>query len=70
MTLNPWFPELFDWFAQKYVKEGDDDIERKIYPYQAMIYPECRVILSRRKNPKKLKQDGKFDGKGCKTIEN
>lgn len=34
-----------------------------------MIYPECRMIISRRKNPKKLKQDGKFDGKDCKTID-
>lgn len=34
-----------------------------------MIYPECRVILSRRKNSQKLKQDGKFDGRDCKTID-
>lgn len=70
MAVDPWFPKLCDWLARKYYKERDNEIEKRIEPYQAMVYPECIVILSRRKNPKELKQDGKFDSKDCKTIDN
>lgn len=52
----PWFPKLFNWAADEYLKEGAGQIEEKVQPHQTVTSPKHEIAsFSGNKDPQILK---------------